>query len=210
MEITLVLTHNCNLRCTYCYSGTKKNVDMKKDTAFKAIDFAFENFPDTKKTLSFFGGEPLMKWDLLKDAAEYLYSKADTDKVLTSVTINGTMLTRDKFEWLTLHNFRIGLSIDSNQKSHDILRKMQNRESSFSKCLPALKDFIELKAKADIISVVDPGNIKYIFKGIKWLHDFGIKRISLNPNFYTEWTVKDLGLFKKFYKKLSVFYSQAE
>ncbi len=208
MNTTLVLTHDCNLACEYCYSGDKKDIVMSEETAFKAIDFAFDNSSDTKMGLGFFGGEPLLQWELLQKSVEYFHKQLpETVKTVGhTVTTNGTLLTKDKLQWLIDNKFRLGLSIDGNQKSHDALRKLRNGDGSFDQCSRSIKDFVEMKPNGSVISVIDPKNVKDMYKGIVWLYEQGINHLSLSMNFYTEWSRKDLANLKKMYRKLKPFF----
>ena len=79
MNVTLCLTHDCNLRCAYCYAGRKHGRRMTWETAQRAIDFALEHAvrraaltgEPPEAQLGYFGGEPLLEWDLLKRSSAY-------------------------------------------------------------------------------------------------------------------------------------------
>lgn len=66
----LNLTHNCNLRCTYCYAGAKQPKSMDMNTAISAIVF-LANQADGDCTITFFGGEPLLEFELIRKVVEY-------------------------------------------------------------------------------------------------------------------------------------------
>ena len=61
----LCLTHNCNLRCTYCYAGEKLDRRMSLDTARRAVNFLAEN-SDGSCAITFFGGEPMLEFPLVR------------------------------------------------------------------------------------------------------------------------------------------------
>jgi uncharacterized protein len=75
MDITLALTHDCNLACGYCYAGAKSRRSMSWDVASRALALAFSHAAKELQ-LGFFGGEPLLEWDLLCRAAEHAESLA--------------------------------------------------------------------------------------------------------------------------------------
>ena len=76
MKVTLSLTHNCNLSCRYCYSGRKFEKEMSFVTAQKIVDFAMNITPINQKIeFSFFGGEPLLCFDLIKQIIDYIRGK---------------------------------------------------------------------------------------------------------------------------------------
>ena len=70
MKVAIHLTHDCNLRCTYCYIGEKDSRVMNRETAEATVRFAFAN-SSSWVDLSFFGGEPLMEKDLLWHTLDY-------------------------------------------------------------------------------------------------------------------------------------------
>ena len=84
MDFTLCLTHACNLRCAYCYAGAKDDWRMSWQVAQRAVDFGLEHTlsrarlldrPPTAQ-LGFFGGEPLLEWEMLQRATDYATAEA--------------------------------------------------------------------------------------------------------------------------------------
>ena len=75
MQVTLCLTHDCTLRCPYCYAGEKRRKAMPWEVAKAAIDrtiaWQLAHYPEKDYVLGFFGGEPLLEWDLLQRADAY-------------------------------------------------------------------------------------------------------------------------------------------
>ena len=73
LTCTLCLTHDCTLRCNYCYAGRKYRHAMTQETAKKAIDLCMAEAQRMGRglDLSFFGGEPLMNWQVVKDLVAY-------------------------------------------------------------------------------------------------------------------------------------------
>lgn len=93
MSLTLSLTHDCNLRCAYCYAGRKSRVAMSRQTMRRAVEWAVDYHASQKLgrrfVLGFFGGEPLLEWDLLCEAdalAERLCREAGLDLRRTDAT----------------------------------------------------------------------------------------------------------------------------
>ncbi|MDR2474316.1 MAG: 4Fe-4S cluster-binding domain-containing protein [Bacteroidales bacterium] len=74
MHVTLHITTGCNLNCRYCYSPPTSRNDMSQQTAFQAIDFISENYP-VNTGIIFFGGEPLLKKDLIRETIAYSHTK---------------------------------------------------------------------------------------------------------------------------------------
>ena len=103
MDLTLGLTHDCNLRCAYCYAGAKSKRRMDWRTAKTSIDFAIEHTLATppwrskvrEMQLGFFGGEPTLEWELLQKAVEYTEDAASAAGIPLTKT-----LTTNGVNWL--------------------------------------------------------------------------------------------------------------
>ena len=202
MDLTLSLTHDCNLDCSYCYAGSKRRSVMSKETADQGLRFAF-SFAAKDIQLGFFGGEPLLEWDTLTHAskgAEALASEKGVNLKKT-LTTNATLLTPEKLEWLRQHDFFLALSIDGNRKMHDATRPYRNGKSSFDACMAGLDESLSVFADMmEVIVVVDPVNVKFLAESVRFLvEEKHVPRVAINPNFYTEWSKNDLaGLDKGF------------
>ena len=126
---TLCITHRCNLDCIYCYQNHDSN-DMSFDTAKKCIDNIFENIPNEYDDIeiSFIGGEPLLKFELIKSVVEYTNQKYADYNYFFFASTNGTVLTEEMKEWFSTYKdiFTLGLSFDGIKKVQDY-----NRSNSF-------------------------------------------------------------------------------
>ncbi|MCW6075612.1 radical SAM protein [Clostridium sporogenes] len=151
-QITLELTERCNLRCGYCiYNDTyegKRNFgkeDMTEEIAKKAIDYLDKHGSKKKEiALTFYGGEPLVKFDLIKKCIEYS-KKVIKDKELTySLTTNLVLMTPEIAKYLySVKRCSILCSIDGPEDIHNSYRKDINGEGSFSKAIRGLKYLAE-------------------------------------------------------------------
>lgn len=140
--ITLELTERCNLRCKYCiyqdfnasYRGYGER-DMTIETAKKAIDLlvmhSSEVEPEKKLIITFYGGEPLLQFDLIKQCVEYAESQKVMHKWLFAITTNCTLLTDEKIEYFAQKGFTLTASIDGDKEIHDANRVYQNGNGSF-------------------------------------------------------------------------------
>lgn len=218
MDVTLCLTHACNLRCGYCYAGRKFRRSMSWDTARRALDFAFSNSLDSAAhtgrgepvcQLGFFGGEPLIEWDLLCRATEYALAESSRlgIRLKRTVTTNLTLLDEPKVVWLRKHGFHVGLSIDGNAAMHDSLRRTTRGGGSHSACAGALRFFCGQDANGEVIVVLDPRNIHHLTDSIDWLIGQGIRRISLNPNFTAGWSPETLAIWSEAYQGVGALYA---
>ncbi|MCL2052366.1 MAG: Cys-rich peptide radical SAM maturase CcpM [Lachnospiraceae bacterium] len=130
--ITLQLTQNCNLRCSYCVYSEMNNDKqrshsskiMSLTTAKKAIDFlAMRSIDSEKVNVGFYGGEPLLEFELLQAVVSYA-EEVFSGKTLTfNITVNGTLLSPAVIEYCIEKNIAIMISIDGPKDIHDANRR---------------------------------------------------------------------------------------
>lgn len=140
--LTLQVTQQCNLRCKYCpYSGSYYNrvhnsASMNIEVAKKAIDFYIKHAYDKKElNIGFYGGEPLIQYDMIKELVEYAYIQGEGKKVNFHMTTNATLLDLSKIAFLARNNFRMTISLDGPRELHDRNRQNTNGRGSFDKVI---------------------------------------------------------------------------
>lgn len=146
-SITLAVTENCNLRCEYCGYMEKylnKNYHLKnmsKEVAFKAIDFLMENSSgQCELSVSFYGGEPLLNFDLVKACVDYCREYYPCRMPQYHITTNGLLLNReDIIDYLVDNDFMVTISLDGPQERQDIFRKKVNGAPSYFEVISGLK-----------------------------------------------------------------------
>ncbi len=212
MDFTLCLTHDCNLRCSYCYAGRKFKKRMSWKTARRAVDFAVEHTleqgPPYEIQFGFFGGEPMLEWDLVKRATEYTESLAREHGITLkkTLTTNATLLQQEHADYLSAHDFYVGLSIDGNRQMHDRTRRFRNGRSSHARSCRALEFYKGPNARGEVIITVDPANVEFVGESVRWLSDLDICNISLNPNFYVDWSDDARARWRKGYENAAEIY----
>ena len=118
----LMVTHACNLNCTYCYESHKKNAYMDVNLAKKIIlreaQFVKESKDFDELEIDFMGGEPFMNFPLIKEIVEWLEGGVIDVPFICSATTNGTLLTDEIKNWLRKHKniFVPSASYDGNIK----------------------------------------------------------------------------------------------
>ena len=147
-QLILQVTQRCNLRCEYCVYSEKgeyhnrkhSNNDMSVELAEKAINMyldASNEAPD--RVISFYGGEPLLKIELIKHCVEYVKKKSIEKKVRFAMTTNGTLLTMDIARFLAENNFEVLISLDGSKNEHNEYRKFANGKGSFDTIMNNLR-----------------------------------------------------------------------
>lgn len=128
--LLLQLTCRCNLNCSYCvYSGKythmkpHENADMTWETARKSIDFFIaHNSEYESATIDFYGGEPLLRFEMMKQIVEYVSMKLSEKSLLFRFTTNGFLLTETVVKWMH-ENPQVKATVTINGPYHDTYRK---------------------------------------------------------------------------------------
>ncbi len=187
--LCLHICHDCNLRCKYCFAGTGsfKGVRsfMSEEVAKKAIDFLIENSGDRRiLETDFFGGEPLMNFDVVKKTVEYANAKAAErgKKFLFTMTTNGVLLKGEIADWLNENMENVVLSLDGRKEVHDEVRKTVNGKGSFDVIIQNFRNFVAKRGGKSyyIRGTFTNKNLDFA-KDVLFMADSGFKEISLEP-----------------------------
>jgi uncharacterized protein len=208
MDVSLALTHDCNLACRYCYAGTKRACSMPWETAAAALTFAF-GFRTPKLQLGFFGGEPLLEWDLLRRCTEHAGRLASEHGVelKKTVTTNATLLTPERVDWLQANGFYPAISLDGNRAMHELTRPFSDGRSSYDACLRGLRLVLARFPDAEVIVVPDPCNVLHLADSVRHLAEReNVLRISISPNFYAPWDEGALTGLRRGFEAAGDFY----
>ncbi|GHV92599.1 radical SAM protein [Spirochaetia bacterium] len=179
--IMLTLTEACNLNCVYCYEHNKTSKEMSKDIAFKIIEEALQK-GDTAVEINFHGGEPFLKFDLMRETAEYFWGKYNPEnRYVFFASTNGTLLTEEIKKWLSDHkkHFWCGLSFDGTEA-------MQNKNRSNSADNIDLNFFVKTWPKQGIKMTVSRITLPDIAEGTIFLHKKGFQ-VNNNLAYGLDW-----------------------
>lgn len=140
-HMVLNVTDDCNLRCSYCiYSGdfdgrrTYSKKLMSKEVAKKALDYFLEHSSNIKgfMAVGFYGGEPLLNFDLIKWSIEYLSEKYKRDiPLIYTLTTNGTVFNQEIIDFLIRNNVMLFISLDGPQEIQDMNRRSIGEKGTF-------------------------------------------------------------------------------
>jgi len=191
MVLYLSLTHNCQLRCDYCYAGEKLHQPMSKETLLKSIEFTLK-LPMKKLEFGFFGGEPLMEWELFQFATYEVERQTQQRgiELVKTVTTNGVLLDSTKVAWLRKHGFYVVVSLDGNEAMHHTHRRYANGSTTFHTVKKGLQELQKRYNVNDyaVISVVTPQNIQHLPDSVAYLHqELGIQHLHLALDYFATW-----------------------
>ena len=220
MRALLSLTEKCNLRCTYCYYNESQNercADMSDEVREASLRYILNKTIEFKQdfiAITFFGGEPLLRFDAIRKSVDYLkglVEKRRTElpenfELKLGINTNGTLLNDEIIEYLGQEKFCIYLSLDGPASRHDIARRTVNNKGSFEAIEPFIPALVKLNAFP--ISVTSRKNITGLADSVKWLKDQGFIQVQNPVDFDGKWTVDDLNALAAEYNKLAEFWHE--
>lgn len=193
-SLVMNLTNQCNLSCEYCYEfgedkvatpeGKPKFMDL--DTARASVDFLLAQSPGRQAVhITFFGGETLMNFPLLKQVVTYAGEQAEAQgrTVDFSLTTNATLLTPAIIEFLSENRIGVTVSMDGPADLHDKLRVFANGQGSYGIIAPRVRALIEghrtrpITARVTLTSGVT--DVVRIFRHLK--QDLGFHEVGFAP-----------------------------
>ncbi len=166
--ITITLTQSCNLSCTYCYEKNKSKREMTIDQVKMILDEALCDDRFDEYEIDFFGGEPFLRFDLIKGGFEYARNRYPEKPMAFMATTNGTLVHGEIKQWLKEHSdvFWCGLSLDGTKRMHDM-----NRSGSFDRI--DIKFFADTWPKQAMKMTVSAESLPYLAEGIIFMHERG-------------------------------------
>lgn len=207
MNITLHLTNRCNLKCTYCYVDKHHLEEMTWDTAKQAIDRVVK-CSQGRIGISFFGGEPLLKKELIQEVITYCekLEKHTAIKFSYNLTTNGILLDEAFLRYASEKRISLAISHDGIKACHDACRVDENQKGSFERVNQKTELLLKYHPYAAAIMVLNPSTVVYFYEGMVHLFDKGFKYILSSFNYGAEWDKKSLKLLEAQYKLLSKLY----
>ncbi len=152
--LCLHVSHDCNLRCKYCFASTGDfgtgRMTMDFDVAKKAIDFVVEKSGARRNIeIDFFGGEPLMAFDTVKKTVEYARSLEEekNKKFRFTITTNGLLLDDDAIDYINENMDNCVLSLDGRREVNDEMRVTAGGCGSYDTILPKFKKLVAQRGK---------------------------------------------------------------
>ncbi len=185
----LHVAHTCNLNCSYCFASQGKyqgdRALMSFETGKRAFDFLVEN-SGTRRNLEvdFFGGEPLMNFDVVKQLVEYArkIEKEHNKNFRFTLTTNGVLLDDDVIDYLNKEMCNVVLSLDGRKSVHDHFRVDYAGNGSYDKILPKFKNLVEKRGGKDYYmrGTFTHNNVDFT-NDIFHMADLGFKELSMEP-----------------------------
>lgn len=137
-HLILGVTNKCNFKCRYCHQAEGKVLSsktmMEKDTAFQSVDYLFTHSKDAfEVTITFYGGEPLLNFELIRTTVDYAQIKFKTKNINFNMTTNASLLNEEAVDFLVKNKFDLLISLDGDDKTQNSHRRfLTDGEDTFS------------------------------------------------------------------------------
>ena len=188
--LCLHVAHDCNLRCQYCFAstgdfGTGRKI-MPFEVAKKAIDFVISRSGKRRNIeVAFFGGEPLMAWDTVKQTIDYARSIEEEHgkKFRFTITTNGLLLDDEKIDYINANMDNVVLSLDGRPSVNDEMRKTVSGAGSYDIIVPKFQKLVEKRdPKLDYYArgTFTGKNLDFA-EDVVHIADEGFDRLSVEP-----------------------------
>ena len=187
--LCLHIAHDCNLACRYCFAEEGeyhgRRALMTYEVGKQALDFLIANSGNRRNMeVDFFGGEPLMNWQVVKDLVAYgreqekLYNK----KFRFTLTTNGVLLDDEVMEFANREMDNVVLSIDGRKEVHDFMRPFRKGAGSYDLVVPKFLKFAESRGEKSYYArgTFTRHNLDFS-KDVLHLADLGFDQISVEP-----------------------------
>ncbi len=188
--LCLHVSHDCNLRCEYCFAstgdfGTGKRVTMDVETAKKAIDFVIQRSGKRRNIeVDFFGGEPLMAMDTVKSTVDYARSleKKHNKSFRFTITTNGVLLNDETIEYINREMSNAVLSLDGRPEVNDAMRKTAAETGSYEVILPKFQKLVAGRGEKDYyLRGTFTRNNRDFAADVLHIADQGFRHVSVEP-----------------------------
>ncbi len=187
--LCLHIAHDCNLACRYCFAGEGEYHGhrelMSFDVGRAALDFLIANSAGRRNLeVDFFGGEPLMNWDVVRQLVAYgrEQEKLHNKNFRFTLTTNGVLLNDEIMDFANREMSNVVLSIDGRKEIHDHMRPFRNGAGSYDLILPKFQKFAESRHqdKYYVRGTYTHYNLDFS-EDVLHLADMGFEQISVEP-----------------------------
>ena len=187
--LCLHIAHDCNLACRYCFAEEGeyhgRRALMSFEVGKKALDFLIANSGSrTNLEVDFFGGEPTMNWEVVKQLAEYgrAQEKIHNKNFRFTLTTNGVLLNDEITEFCNREMSNVVLSLDGRKEVNDRMRPTRNGKGSYDIIVPKFVKFAKERGSRDyyIRGTFTHENLEFS-KDVLHFADLGFTKMSMEP-----------------------------
>jgi len=200
VNVALILDHACNLRCGYCFGGRKFSRPMPADVSDSALDLLFADASaGDERVLTFFGGEPLLHFDRIRQLTLRAQQRADRAGVRLRLMLvtNATRIDASVTDFLAGHGFQVAVSVDGGPAAHDANRRFPNGRPSYAAVERGVRLLLDRAPDLWVraFAVIHPANVSHLADSIDALLDLGLWDQAFNLDVHPRWRSGDRARF---------------
>jgi uncharacterized protein len=198
--VTLMLTHACNLRCTYCYTGAKYDRSMPFAMGRGAIDRAVASLsPGGSLELGFFGGEPLLEAALIKALVAHTRrrTRALGMDLSLAVTTNGTVTGPEAWSVMMMPELELSISCDGLPDVHDRHRLTADGRGTAERVLATIRRLVVASRDFRVVTVVRPDTMDSLPDSIAFLQGHGVRGVCPCLDVWARWSTADISRLER-------------
>jgi uncharacterized protein len=207
VHLTLHLTHACNLRCTYCYTGEKfPRRHMDADTARRAIDWAHGRTPASDPiNVLFFGGEPLLRRDTLEEAVAHCERlRAETGRrFFYKIITNGLLVDEAFLDFANRHEFIVSVSCDGVREAQDAARVDARGQGTWDRLVEKLRLIRRENPYVNVTLTITPANVAWLAASVAWLFAEKIRYVHVSIQYEAAWDRRAFRELRRQYRRLA-------
>lgn len=221
--VTFIVTHQCNLRCTYCYEHNKSDRVMELDTARQCVDLLFAEDAGHSELLNdqtahglileFIGGEPLLEIDRIGQIMDYFLDRAIQlghrwqTQYMINISTNGTLGDDPRVQQFLRRyagRLSIGVTIDGDKAAHDACRVDCSGNGSYDRAIQMFRQVAGADGKRHTKYTIAPGNLRLFADSVRHLVlEEGVDTLFCNCVFEQGWTLDHAGELYRQLKQVS-------
>ena len=198
--ICLHVAHGCNMDCEYCFAGkgdySGKSGIMSAEVGKRALDYLVEHSGSRKHLeVDFFGGEPLINWDVCKEIVAYGRElEKKHNKIFNfTLTTNGVLIDEDVIDFTNREMGNVVLSMDGRRETHDRMRKSKSGGGTYDAIMDNFKALVEARTTDDLAVASGRKSSEYYMRGtytaynkdfasdVLAMADLGFRETSIEP-----------------------------
>ena len=189
MDVSLILTHRCNLACGYCYAGEHHKSDIDDEVLRRAVELLYSDGA-SRAQLSFFGGEPFLAFDAMRRATALAEERARREGGTLSLqcTTNGSVLKPEHVRFVRDHGMHVTVSIDGIREAHELNRPCGGGKPSFDQVRGGLRALIKAGVPCDAMMVITPETAQYAYLSANFLWSEGVTTVRANLDLTAKWS----------------------
>jgi uncharacterized protein len=204
--MVMTLTERCNLRCDYCYVPVERGRDMRPETAAQAADWFVANAAsEGELTLSFFGGEPFLAGQGLRQATSRVRAGLPGRAVRVTVPTNALALSSDHLSWCRREGIELAISIDGDAGTPG--RNHATGANCAGDLALALPDVLAELPPSSVLArmTVTPANVGSLCANIRALARMGFHRVVYLPDHDARWDESALALWRREHQRIATW-----